>query len=216
MKAGWNSLEIAKLIVPIVSSLLLAAVGLMISQNLATFKSTMDRNDKMIDSVVQKRISLYDAIGTKLNAMFAYYMYVGKWKELSPEDVIKNKRQLDEIVYTYQPFFSQEFIDSYRELEQSMFRSFTGWGQDAKLRTEVQQRQTFYQPTDKTSSWNKSWDTAFTNEDNTQAIRSAYSKLVSLLPLELGIPRLASHDIRSISVEQVARPNLPPKNLREN
>jgi hypothetical protein len=148
--------------------------------------------------------------------MFAYYMYIGKWKEQSPKDIIEKKRQLDEIVYTYQPFFSQEFMDSYRELEQAMFRSFTGWGQDAKLRTGAQYRETFYHPTDKTSSWEKDWDQAFTNEDNTESIRSTYSKLVSRLPLELGIPRLAKNDIRNISIEQVARPNLPPKNLKEN
>jgi hypothetical protein len=44
MKTEWNSLEIAKLSVPIISSLLLALVGLIISQNLANFKSASDRN----------------------------------------------------------------------------------------------------------------------------------------------------------------------------
>lgn len=210
MPAEWNSLEITKLVVPIVSSLILATVGMKISMDLATFKSAIDRNDKMIDSVVQKRIKLYDDIGAKLNGMFAYYMYLGKWKEMSPEDVVKSKRQLDEIVYTYQPFFSQEFFGAYQALEKAMFDSYTGWGNDAKLRTRSLYRNTYYRPADKTSAWNTQWSSAFTDEDNSEAIRSAYSMLITRLPLELGIPQFTdSQAIRPIPVEQVATQHAP-------
>jgi hypothetical protein len=209
MKAEWNSLEVSKLCVPIMASVILALIGLKISESLATFQSAVARNDKQIDSLVQKRLALYDAIGTKLNGMFAYYMYIGRWKESSPEDMIKNKRQLDEIVYTYQPFFSPEFIGNYQDIEKQMFRSFNGWGQDAKLRTEARNRRDFYLPPEKGAAWDSKWDTHFTNEDNTAAIRTAYSKLISALPLELAIPDLSGQRARQIPVDQVAKSNVP-------
>lgn len=217
MPAEWNSLEMTKLAVPIVSSLILAVVGLQISKDLATFKSAIDRNDKMIDSVVQKRMKLYDEIGTKLNGIFTYYMYIGRWKEMSPEDVIKSKRQLDEIIYTYQPFFSQEFIDIYRKLEEEMFESYTGWGNDAKLRTQALHRDAYYSPADKTLSWDPKWSSAFTDKDNTRAIRETYSKLITLLPQELAIPQFSDdHAVRAIPLEQVAKPNFPLKEAPRN
>jgi hypothetical protein len=207
--AGWTSLEIAKLTVPIVASIILALVGLEISKEVSKFKSVVDRSDKMVDSLVQKRLVLYDGIGRKLNEMFAYYMYVGKWKEFSPEDIVKNKRELDETIYTYQPFFSQDFIRIYHDLEKQMFQPFGGWGTDAKLRTATTHRQEFYLPLEKERVWNSKWDGRFTEEDNTNAIRMAYSELISMLPSELGIPEFSTQKARSISIDQVAKSNAP-------
>ena len=41
--------------------------------------------------MVEKRLALYDQIGRKLNEVFTYYMYIGKWKQLSPEDIVNDK-----------------------------------------------------------------------------------------------------------------------------
>jgi hypothetical protein len=210
-KADWTSLEIAKLTVPIIASIVLAVVGFQISKQLATFETTIKRDEKMIDSLVQKRLVLYDKIGRKLNQMFGYYMYVGKWKELSPEDIVGDKRELDEIIYTYQPFFSNEFVDKYKELEKQMFQPFNGWGQDARLRTEVTHRKEFYLPANSEKKWDEKWDARFTKEDNAETIRQSYSALISILPVELGIPELSKQGIRPISTDQVAKSNRPPK-----
>jgi len=211
--AEWTSLEIAKLLVPIVASIILAYVGLLISEQLETFKSDADRNAKSVDSLVQKRLALYDDIGRKLNQMFAYYMYVGKWKELSPEDIVRDKRELDEVIYTYEPFFSADFVDAYKNLESQMFRPFNGWGKDARLRSEVTRRQEFYLPADARKTWEPAWNDRFTGENNTDAIRQSYSQLMSALPQELGIAAdLSRQPARLISKDQVSEPHLPPKN----
>ena len=40
-------------------------------------------------------------------------MYVGAWRELDAKKVIAKKLKADEVVYGYQPFFSQEFFEAY-------------------------------------------------------------------------------------------------------
>ena len=54
----------------------------------------------------------------------------------------------------------------------------------------------------------------FTGENDTNAIRETYSKFVSALPSELGIPELSDNGISAIPPDQVAKPspNLPPGN----
>lgn len=227
-KSPWTTLEVAKLSVPVFASILLAVVGFEIStsleqyklelnETLETYKSQiqqnskvidhlMERNNKIDDSLNAKRVALYDEIGRKLNQMYAYYMYIGKWKEMSPEDIIKHKRDLDEIVYTYRPIFSKDFIAIYEGLGRQMFLTYGEWGKDAKLRTSISHRQEFYIPIDTTKVWNTGWDKRFTEEDNTDAIIDQYSKLISKLPGELGFEKT-----RLIDAAQLAKPNLPPK-----
>lgn len=90
-KSERTSLEIAKLAVPIVVSVIVALVGLQISEELEKFKANSAQYDRSIDSMVEKRLALYDQIGRKLNEVFTYYMYIGKWKQLSPEDIVNDK-----------------------------------------------------------------------------------------------------------------------------
>jgi len=78
-----------------------------------------------------------------MNNIFTYYMFIGKWKELSPEDIINDKRDVDETIHTYEPFFSKSFVTVYDQLEDQLFKPFRGWGKDAALRTEVTHRQEF-------------------------------------------------------------------------
>jgi hypothetical protein len=217
--SDWTSLEVAKLIVPVIASAILAYVGFRIEEQISSFNNIADRNQKTIehnqkvfDSVIQKRISLYDDIGRRLNQMFAYYMYIGKWKELSPVDITKSKRELDETIFTYRPFFSNKFINLYLSLENEMFESFQGWGKDASLRTAMTHRPETYSPSNNGggNNWNSAWADRFTGENNTTAIRETYSKLISELPKELEIRDLSETGTQDIGEGQLPNSHAPP------
>jgi hypothetical protein len=94
------------------------------------------------------------------------------------EDIISDKRDVDEIIFTYQPFFSERFIYIYKDLEAKFFRQFNGWGKDARLRSTVTHRKEFYVGDGKTQGWNADWDSRFMDEDNTDAIRKSYSAFI--------------------------------------
>ena len=78
------------------------------------------------------------------------------------------------------------------------------------LRSSVSSRKDFFVPNEKGVVWDPTWDARFTGEDNTNAIREAYSELISALPRELGIPELSDQGVRVIGPDQVAKPDLPP------
>lgn len=217
-KSNWNSLEVVKLAGPVVAALIVVFIGLGISKDVEQFKTTLARSDKQTDTLVAKRLALYDLMGRKLNQMFTYYMYVGKWKQLSPVDIVGDKRELDELVYGYQPFFSENFLKLYKALEAEMFRTNNQWGIDAQSRSEINHRPKFYHPveypdialaTSTAGTWDPKWDAEFTGEDNTAAIRDAYSRLISVLPSELGIPAISEQAAREITTDQLPNAELP-------
>ena len=63
--------------------------------------------------ITETRFQLYKEIGFQLNDLFAYFSYVGLWKELSPADIVRRKRELDRHVYTYQQVFGRAFFEHY-------------------------------------------------------------------------------------------------------
>ena len=113
---------------------------------------------------------------------------------------------MDEIIYTYRPFFSENFINAYEGLGKQMFLPYGGWGKDARLRTSVSHRQEFYSPTDTNKVWKTEWNERYTEENNTGKIIELYSQLISKLPGELGLEKA-----RLIDAKQLGEAHLPPK-----
>jgi len=179
VKADWNSLDVAKLAVPALSSLILAPVGYLISAQLSQIKDQNDRISQNYGELVKKRIDLYDAIARKSNRVFAYYLYIGKWKEETPETIISYKRELDELIYSYQPIFTAEAVNSYNKLTDQFFKTYGSWGEDARLRTTTAEREKF------SRSRKEEYKDRFTNEDNRKEICDAYNEFINKLSAEL-------------------------------
>ena len=70
-----------------------------------------------------------------MNDLYCYFLYVGQWKDISPEQVIITKRRLDKLVYSNSPFFSSDFLKQYENFMGAMFKTGTGWALDAKLKS---------------------------------------------------------------------------------
>ena len=49
----------------------------------------------------------------EVDQIYSYFLYLGDWKGISPEQIIEKKRQLDDLVYSNRIFFSDQFFDSY-------------------------------------------------------------------------------------------------------
>lgn len=170
---GWNSLEVANLLVGALTPILLLIMGIVINRSVRTSeRSTALRSE------------IYKEVGGDINDIFSYLSFVGGWKELTPADVIARKRAVDKAMHTYRPFFSEELFRTYLHFMEESFGTFAGPGQDAKIRsvlaTELGDRRLHGRAT-----WDPSWDALFTGEQHKKDQQEAYDRFLRQLARDL-------------------------------
>ena len=135
--SSWNSLEFAKLIVSVMTPVVVALVGFLISKQLAM----QDLQWKGNQALVERRIKSYDTIKDELNRVHCFINDVGTWKEENPETIIACKRHMDQVMYTERAFWSPETFDAYLDYtNNAAFCPFRGVGQNAQIRTVDDQK----------------------------------------------------------------------------
>lgn len=87
--------------------------------------------------IIYKRLEIYDQIAPDLNRIYCFRRLLGYWKEISPPDLIATKRRLDRAVNINRHLLSEEFYRAYLDFMGLTFRTFTGPGEDAKIRAVV-------------------------------------------------------------------------------
>ncbi|MGV2288813.1 hypothetical protein AAHK20_08850 [Trinickia sp. YCB016] len=179
----WNSLEIAKLIVGFLTPLSVAAFGWFVSRRLKRLELAQWSNQKLIE----KRLVIYDTVAPLLNQLLCFYTWVGHWKDISPEDVIKIKRELDRTFNIYRHLFDEDIYSAYQTFIHALFETFTGAGVDAKIRSHIQGYDG-----DRTShctyTWNPVWSQRFStgNVVEKTEVRRQYLRLMNALSISLG------------------------------
>jgi hypothetical protein len=108
----WNSLEVAKLGISILTPVSVAVLGWIISRRMKRFEQAQWANQKLIE----RRLSLYDELAPELNKLFCFYTWVGYWKDITPGDTIGAKRTLDKKVNIYRYLLGDDFYQHYQSL----------------------------------------------------------------------------------------------------
>ena len=147
----WNSLEISKLIISALTPIIVAALAFQFNRLLKKREKIQWTNQK----IIEKRIEIYDSIVPKLNDLLCYYSYIGNWKEFEPRDVVNIKRYLDKQVNIYAPLFKEDVLGKYKLLINLCFESFSGWGEDAKIKSHFVRRKECHE------KWEDSWEWYF-------------------------------------------------------
>src|SRR6266536_4422049 len=183
----WNALEIAKLTVSALTPIVVIAIGFWINRRLKGLEYLQWTNQK----VTEKRIAVFDDLAPLLNDLYCYFTYVGCWKDLTPVEVVSRKRKMDRIVHVNAPLFSREFVDRYTEFIGVCYETYTGWGQDAKLRTQWERRKE-----SAGDSWKREWENYFsdpTDRSEPQVLKNQYASLMSCFSMELGVGLRSDH-----------------------
>lgn len=172
----------------IITPLVLAGIGYMISRSLKRIEARQWRSQGLITA----RLAYYDDIVVPLNDLMCFFTFIGRWKELAPPDIVAIKRALDRRFYTAVPLFSKESEDAYEAFMKCCFEHYGGWGADAKLRTGYGRRK------GNTGPWKDEWDAMFTlapgeaiTEEQLLNIRDLYDRIVAQLvkDIQLTVPR---------------------------
>jgi len=173
---SWNWLEVAKLAIAVMTPLSVVAFGWFISRRLKRFELLQWSNQKLIE----KRIAIYDQVGPPLNQLYCFYSWVGSWKETSPADVLRLKRELDQKMYVYGHLFEGELLRAYQNFMHTLFETYQGVGVDAKIRSVVRGPEGD-RSTHLSEAWKPEWDTRFADpsrEASLAEVRSKYNTLI--------------------------------------
>lgn len=165
---NWTWLEIAKLAVALLGPIAILVLGLWI-------KSIVDRIDQRrwaVQNTIKWRLTVFDRLAPKLNLLLSAYTYVGRWKELRPPEIVALKRDLDEIVFTYDFLWSETLKAKYQKLMEACFQVNQGPGKDAKIAANVEMFRRAHANSD------FSWDELFVSPD-THANRADIFLLVT-------------------------------------
>lgn len=176
----WNSLEIAKIIIGVISSIIILIIGFLINKKLKNIDNSLWMNQK----IIEKRLLIFDEMAYDLNILFCYFTYIGLWKNYSPDQIIKLKRKLDQIAYVNYPLFSPGFLENYNSLINLCFETYTGWGGNAKLRTKYARRKDAFG-----IEWCELWRNNFSRKKTPkrEEVKKEYLKLMIFFSSELGI-----------------------------
>lgn len=169
-KPVWNTLEIAKLVVGILTPLSL----LFISSEFAQSERDRTEQTTRFERVAEQRTRLWQSLGPQLNDIYAYLMYVGRWKQMTASYVVTAKREADRVFYANRPFFSGEFVEAYESFMNASFQTFNDMGQDAKPRTTA-----IYREQDSND--------AVAGHENSDAVHSSYYQLLDVVAEEFGL-----------------------------
>ena len=173
----WNSLKIAIIIIAALAPVVIAFLAFRFNRTIKRLKKKHQEDQR----IIEKRIEIYDRIGPKLNDLFCFYCYNGNWKEITPMDVVRIKKELDKDLNTHAPLFSDDLSIKYTAFTQLCFVSFSGWEHEEKIKSsyEIRQKQNV--------EWNDDWIQFFDTNNVVDAIRTKerYDELIECFKKDL-------------------------------
>ncbi|MFL6797190.1 MAG: hypothetical protein ACJ8F3_07245 [Xanthobacteraceae bacterium] len=133
MQGQLDWLEIARLGVAALTPIMTLVVGILVVH----LGTRLDATKQLHAELLRKRLALFEEIAPKVNDIHCFFLAVGHWAELSPEEVIRRKRAIDRAIQVNRYLFRSEFWEAYQRFEQAHFEMFATVGQPAKLRIDM-------------------------------------------------------------------------------
>lgn len=91
-------------------------------------------------TVVTRRLDIFDKLAPGLNQLLCFATFVGTWKDTDPRKAIAIKRDLDQIMYAKKVLFSDELFAAYHRFMTVLFDMFGTTGADAKVRAPIESK----------------------------------------------------------------------------
>lgn len=175
----WNSLKIAILIIATLAPIIIAFLVFRYNRIIKRLNKKHQTNQR----IVEKRIEIYDRIGPKLNDILCFYCYSGNWKEITPIDIIRLKKELDKDIKIYTPLFSNDLSKKYIDFIHLCFVSFSGWEHKEKIKSLYEIRQ------EHNVEWNDDWIQFFDTKNVVDAIKmkDRYDELMEFFKKDLNL-----------------------------
>lgn len=162
--SSWTSLEIVKLAVSAMIPLAVVYAGYFVSRATRRLETLQWANQ----TVIKRRLEIFTEVAPKLNRLLCFAILVGSWKDVTPADAVRLKREIDEIMHVNRALFSPALFDAYITFIQTLFESYRRRGSDALLRVPIRNRRTLVDR--RNLDW---WDDSMKRDFSTSNISSA-------------------------------------------
>jgi hypothetical protein len=133
MADSWNSVQIVTIIVDAATPVTVAVLGVIFARASRKIEQVQWANQ----TVVTRRLDVYDKLAPGLNQLLCFATFVGSWKEIDPRRAIEIKRGLDETMYANKVLFSDGLFKAYHHFMSVLFDMFGTTGADAKVRAPI-------------------------------------------------------------------------------
>jgi hypothetical protein len=185
MADSWNSVQIVTLIVDAATPVTVAVLGVIFARASRKIEQVQWANQ----TVVTRRLDIFDKLAPGLNQLLCFATFVGGWKEIPPQKATEIKRGLDEIMYANKVLFSDEVFQAYHHFMSVLFDMFGTTGADAKVRAPIESK---WGSRRDLRWWNDSMSALFTDEPlSLEDIQAAYEALGEQFRTDLYVTRQA-------------------------
>lgn len=182
-------LDVVQTLASVAVPVVVAVVGHRLTRRLKLWEASQWRNQELIKA----RLQYYGQLAPMINDVMCYLTFIGRWKELTPPEMITIKREMDRLFYSVGPLFSQRAFDAYRDFVSACFSESGSWGMDARIRSGFVRRREV-----RPDSWDPEWEKLFAFQENQDvdrqdlvAVQDQYDRLLAALveDIELSEPR---------------------------
>ena len=171
MADSWNSVQIVTLAVNALTPITVAVLGVIFARASRKIEQVQWANQ----TVVTRRLEIFDKLAPGLNQLLCFATFVGTWKEIDPRKAIAIKRDLDQTMYANKVLFSDGLFAAYHQFMTVLFEMFGTTGADAKVRVPIESK---WGNRRKLPWWNDAMSALFTGEATSlEDIQAAYEAL---------------------------------------
>lgn len=125
-----NWIKLADVVVGAMTAVAVVIIGYLLnarSKNLETALSVGE-------TLMGKRMEIYDSIAPLLNDIYCFLVCVGHWKEISPKSLVERKRKADRIFYVSRTYFGEDVTLAYESFMGLAFETGRGRGESPRIR----------------------------------------------------------------------------------
>jgi hypothetical protein len=185
MADSWNSVQIVTLIVDALTPITVVILGVIFARASRKIEQVQWANQ----TVVTRRLEIFDKLAPGLNQLLCFGTFVGGWKEIDPLKAIATKRDLDQTMYANKVLFSDELFTAYHKFMTVLFDMFGTTGADAKVRAPIESQ---WGTRRDLRWWNDTMNGLFTDEAvSLEDIQAAYDALGEQFRANLYVTRQA-------------------------
>jgi hypothetical protein len=130
---GLTAYEYAYLFVEALTPIAVLALGIAIARSARRLEHLQHANQ----TVIGRRLEVFTAVAVNLNRLLCFATFVGRWKEITPDNALSLKRQVDEVMYANRLLFSDELVVVYIEFMHCLFAMYAKVDGDAPIRAAV-------------------------------------------------------------------------------